>query len=238
MQSVPYEVLARFNADQWHIHARQLITLDDGTVIEGKPTPLAGLTDPAFLAIAATINATNAAKIAELEASLSAMTAERDSLATDKATLTTERDSLQSQVSELTTSRDDLQTQITEATTSLATATSQVEALTTERDSALEQVATLENRIAELTAIAEQPICTNFQIRAWLITKFGLGIIDKVTAMIASIPDATQRLLANQQWEYANNVLRDNPFVEQIAAALGMKSDEMDAAYLEASKIV
>ena len=56
--------------------------------------------------------------------------------------------------------------------------------------------------------------------------------------MIASIPDATQRLLANQQWEYANNVLRDNPFVEQIAAALGMKSDEMDAAYLEASKIV
>ena len=178
------------------------------------------------------------ARIAELESQLTAMTTERDSLATEKTTLTTERDSLQSQVAGLTTSRDDLQTQLTEATTSLDAATGQVEALTTERDSALEQVATLENRIAELTAIAEQPICTNFQIRAWLITKFGLGIIDKVTAMIASIPDATQRLLANQQWEYANNVLRDNPFVEQIAAALGMKSDEMDAAYLEASKIV
>lgn len=178
------------------------------------------------------------AKIAELTKSLADKTAEWETLKTDKATLTTERDSLQSQVAELTASRDGLQTQLTEATTSLDAATGQVEALTTERDSALEQVATLENRIAELTAIAEQPICTNFQIRAWLITKFGLGIIDKVTAMIASIPDATQRLLANQQWEYANNVLRDNPFVEQIAAALGMKSDEMDAAYLEASKIV
>lgn len=185
----PYEVLARFNDGQWHIHARQLITLDDGTVIEGKPTPLAGLTDPAFVAIAATINATNAARIAELTQSLADKTAEWETLKDEKAALTAERDSLQA-------------------------------------------------RIDELTAIAEQPICTNFQIRAWLITKFGLGIIDKVTAMIASIPDATQRLLANQQWEYANNVLRDNPFVEQIAAALGMKSDEMDAAYLEASKIV
>lgn len=124
---------------------------------------------------------------------------------------------LESQLSAMTAERDSL--------------ASEKAALTTERD-------LLQDRIDELTAIAEQPICTNFQIRAWLITKFGLGIIDKVTAMIASIPDATQRLLANQQWEYANNVLRDNPFVEQIAAALGMKSDEMDAAYLEASKIV
>jgi len=185
----PYEILMRRNGQSWALQARSLTTLDDGTAIEGKAVPLAGLTDPAFVAIAATINATNAARIGELESQLSAMTAERDSLASEKAALTTERDSLQA-------------------------------------------------RIDELTAIAEQPICTNFQIRAWLITKFGLGIIDQVTAMIASIPDATQRLLANQQWEYANNVLRDNPFVEQIAAALGMKSDEMDAAYLEASKIV
>lgn len=97
-------------------------------------------------------------------------------------------------------------------------------------------------KIAELEAVIANrdasTICTNFQIRAWLITKFGLSIIDQVTAMISAIPDATQRLLAIQQWEYANNVLRDNPFVNQIATALGMTSEEMDAAYLEASKIV
>ena len=91
---------------------------------------------------------------------------------------------------------------------------------------------------AELEGKAKEAICTNFQIRAWLITKFGLGIIDQVTSMIQAIPDATQRLLAIQQWEYANNVLRDNAFVNQIATALGMTSDEMDAAYLEASQIV
>lgn len=97
-------------------------------------------------------------------------------------------------------------------------------------------------RIAELEAIIAgkeaEVICTNFQIRAWLIGNFGIGIIDQVTAMIQAIPDATQRLLAIQQWEYANNVLRDNPFVNQIASALGMTSEQMDAAYLEASKIV
>lgn len=97
-------------------------------------------------------------------------------------------------------------------------------------------------RIAELEAVIANrdasAICTNFQIRAWLITKFGLGIIDQVTAMISAIPDATQRLLAIQQWEYANNVLRDNPFVNQIATALGMTSEEMNEAYVEASKIV
>jgi len=163
-----------------------LESLSNGQVVESA------LTEIPIEQLGEWVESLNAVAIADnlrLQGELSAMTAERDSLATDKAALTTERDSLQA-------------------------------------------------RIDELTAIAEQPICTNFQIRAWLITKFGLGIIDQVTAMIASIPDATQRLLANQQWEYANNVLRDNPFVEQIAAALGMKSDEMDAAYLEASKIV
>lgn len=130
------------------------------------------------------------------------------------------------------------QARIAELESQLSSMTAERDSLETEKTTLTTELDLLQDRIDELTAIAEQPICTNFQIRAWLITKFGLGIIDKVTAMIASIPDATQRLLANQQWEYANNVLRDNPFVEQIAAALGMKSDEMDAAYLEASKIV
>lgn len=158
------------------------------------------------------------------------MTAERDSLATDKAALTTERDSLQSQVSELTTSRDDLQTQITEATTSLATATGQVEVLTSERDS-------LQARIDELTAIAEQPVATLSQIRVWLLQNLGVNAIAQVNAMIEAIPDELQRAIAFQQWEYANNVLRDNPFLLLIAQQLNMTREQMDEAYLAATRI-
>jgi len=176
--------------------------------------------------------------IAQQQATIATLTAERDSLQSQLAAMTTERDTALSEKASLQTSLDSANATIETLQATNAELQTSVSTLTGERDTAVSELATANARIAELTAIAEQPICTNFQIRAWLITKFGLGIIDQVTAMIASIPDATQRLLANQQWEYANNVLRDNPFVEQIAAALGMKSDEMDAAYLEASKIV
>ncbi len=96
------------------------------------------------------IDAQKQARIAELEASLSAMTVKRDSLASEKTELTTQRDSLQSRVAELTNSRDDLQTQLTEATTGLASATGQVETLTSERDSLQSQLETLQARINEL----------------------------------------------------------------------------------------
>ena len=205
-----------------------LETLSNSQVVESA------LTEIPIEQLGEWVESLNAVAIADnlrLQSELSAMTAERDSLATDKAALTTERDSLQSQVAELTTSRNGLQTQLTEATTSLATATGQVETLTGERDS-------LQARVDELTAIAEQPVATLSQIRVWLLQNLGVNAIKQVNAMIEAIPDELQQAIAYQQWEYANNVLRDNPFLLLISQQLGMTTEQMDEAYLAATRIV
>lgn len=159
------------------------------------------------------------AKIAELESQLSAMTAERDSLATEKTTLTSERDSLQSQVSELTTSRDDLQTQLTEATTSLATATGQVETLTSERDSALEQIATLQSRINELTAEPDVAIVSRRQARLALVDMKLFEIVEK---SVYEGPLTVRIEYEAETWR------RDNPTLIAMATALGMSDEQID----------
>lgn len=120
-------------------------------------------------------------------------------------------------------------------TTDLAAANTAKDAAIQAKDQAESQVATLQARIAELEAVPQ--IATNFQIRAWLITNHGVGIIDQVKSLIAAIPDPVEKVLAEQQWEYANNVFRNNPFVERIGTALGLTTQQLDAAYAEACQI-
>lgn len=110
--------------------------------------------------------------------------------------------------------------------------------MTTERDSASSQLEVANARIAELTAVAEPPVATLSQIRVWLLQTLGVNAIKQVDAMIAAIPDELERAIAYQQWEYANNVLRDNPFVLLIAQQLNLTSEQMDEAYLAATRIV
>jgi len=193
-----------------------LESLSNGQVVESA------LTEIPIEQLGEWVESLNAVAIADnlrLQGELSAMTAERDSLATDKAALTTERDSLQSQVAELTTSRDGLQTQLTEATTSLATATGQVEALTSERDSALEQVATLENRITELTAEPEVPIVSRRQARLALLQ---MGFFEAVESAVYDGPKAGQIEYEADTWR------RDNPTLIVMAKSLGMSDEQID----------
>jgi len=215
----PYEILMRRNGQSWALQARSLTTLDDGTAIEGKAVPLAGLSDPAFAEVAELVGASKDNEIATLTTDLGKTTAERDSLASEKAALTTERDSLQSQVTELMTSRDGLQVQLTEATTSLATATGQVETLTSERDSALEQVATLENRITELTAEPEVPIVSRRQARLALLE---MGYFEAVETAVYEGPKAGQIEYEADTWR------RDNPTLIVMAKSLGMSDEQID----------
>jgi hypothetical protein len=128
-----------------------------------------------------------------------------------------------------------------------ATAESALATMTAERDSLQSQVAQLEADKAalqaELDALKnppqpEMPTATLSQIRVWLLQNLGATAIQQVDAMIDAIPDELQRMIARQQWEYANNVLRDNPFFLVIAQHLGMTTEQMDAVYLEACQIV
>lgn len=139
---------------------------------------------------------------------------------------------------ELAAERDSLQSQLSELTADLQTAASQLEATTNQLAAANATIETLKARIDELTAVAEQPIATLSQIRVWLLRTLGVNAIKQVDAMIAAIPDELERAIAYQQWEYANNVLRDNPFVLLIADRLGLNEQQMDEAYLAATRIV
>jgi chromosome segregation ATPase len=157
-------------------------------------------------------------------ADLSQMTTERDTALSEKASLQTHLDSANATI-------ETLQATNAELTADLQTASTQLEATTN-------QLAAANAEIDKLTAVAEQPVATLSQIRVWLLQTLGVNAIKQVDAMIAAIPDELERAIAHQQWEYANNVLRDNPFVQLIAQQLNLTSEQMDEAYLAATRIV
>jgi hypothetical protein len=73
------------------------------------------------------------------------------------------------------------------------------------------------------------------QIRIWLISQ-GIAL-SQVDGFIDAIEDTTQREIARVKWEYGLVVRRNDPLVVAFAAALGMTSEEMDAAFLTASEL-
>jgi hypothetical protein len=76
---------------------------------------------------------------------------------------------------------------------------------------------------------------TPAQIRLWLQSQ---GItLDFVEQFIDSIPDASARAQAKIRWEYGLVVLRTDPMILQFATVLGMTTEQIDAAFLEASLI-
>jgi hypothetical protein len=59
------------------------------------------------------------------------------------------------------------------------------------------------------------------------------GKMDAVKALIAQLPEA-QRIDAEEMLEYSSFMERDNPFVNQIGAALGI---DIDAWFIEADAL-
>lgn len=134
----PYEVLMRRNGQTWALSARSLITLDDGTVVEGKPVPLNGLADPAFAQVATLVSASKESEI---------------------ATLTTERDGLQNELSDLQADYDAKVNDNESKHFQIQTLTEQVATLTAERDArpTQAQLNAANARIAELEALLNPP---------------------------------------------------------------------------------
>lgn len=96
-------------------------------------------------------------------------------------------------------------------------------------------IASLEATIVELTPPPKPVSVTPAQIRLWLISN-GISL-DTVAQMIAAIPHEATREAASVRWEYGLVVLRDDPLVQQMGAALGFTTEQMDAAFLHASQI-
>lgn len=71
------------------------------------------------------------------------------------------------------------------------------------------------------------------QIRLWLIQhNYTLSQIDNI---INQIPDELQKNIVMVEWEYAPYVERHHPWINVLGAALGLNSQEIDQAFIEAS---
>ena len=62
------------------------------------------------------------------------------------------------------------------------------------------------------------------------------GKLSQVDAVIDSLPEP-HKSAARIEWDYSSEVQRDRPFVQQIGAALGYTSEQLDHLFLEASKL-
>lgn len=65
----------------------------------------------------------------------------------------------------------------------------------------------------------------------------GAGLLDDVDAAIASIPDETTRRAAQIEWEFSNEVQRNNSFTSLLGAGLGLSSAQIDALFIQAAAL-
>ena len=61
--------------------------------------------------------------------------------------------------------------------------------------------------------------------------------ITAVNAAIAAIPDATQRQLAETDWEYSTTVRRDSALVNSLAPLLDLTDDDVDELFVLAATL-
>lgn len=73
------------------------------------------------------------------------------------------------------------------------------------------------------------------QIRLWLVQN-GISLGD-VEQAINSIQDSMTKEIVKIEWEYAPYVERKHPWLEQLGSALGLDSNAIDHAFVQASKL-
>lgn len=73
---------------------------------------------------------------------------------------------------------------------------------------------------------------------AMLSTPFGEGtLLDVIESMLAGIPDTVQQRAAKIDWEYAQEIRRDFPLVQQMTAQLGMTERQIDDLFTLAGSL-
>lgn len=80
-------------------------------------------------------------------------------------------------------------------------------------------------------------VITSVTMRQARLALLGAGLLDDVDAAISAITDPTQRKAAQIEWEYAQTVDRDSSFTQQLAAGLGLTSEQLDALFTRAAAL-
>ena len=81
-----------------------------------------------------------------------------------------------------------------------------------------------------------EAIPTEVTMRQARLALLAAGKLAGVEAAIASMPEP-HKTAAKIEWEYGNALQRNNPFVAQLGAALGLDAAGIDALFVEASKL-
>jgi hypothetical protein len=85
----------------------------------------------------------------------------------------------------------------------------------------------------EIRAKVPQSITVR-QLREWLIRN---DLFESVELILASVPNATERAIAENWWNYATEYQRAHPLVSTLGEALGMSAEQIDTAWVAASKL-
>lgn len=65
----------------------------------------------------------------------------------------------------------------------------------------------------------------------------GAGLLDDVEAAIDAIADGTERAAARITWDHSQEVQRTNGLVSQLAPALGLTAEQIDALFVAAAAL-
>lgn len=133
--------------------------------------------------------------------------------------------------------RDSFRANLDECTVQLGRAHEQLESVTESYEAAIARIDALSAEIEQLRNPPRPAEITPAQLRVWLISNLGLEALVQIDSMIISIEDPLDREVAKIKWEYGISVLRSDPLLTQFGKALGLSDEQIDAAFLEASKL-
>ena len=107
-------------------------------------------------------------------------------------------------------------------------------AMTAERDAAIAQAAALQAQIDAAAPPTVNGVPQSITMRQARLALLGAGKLSLVDAAIDSMPEP-QKSAARIEWEYSNEVQRNNGFVAALGPALGMTEEQIDQLFIAAA---
>lgn len=81
------------------------------------------------------------------------------------------------------------------------------------------------------------PVPDSITMRQGRLALLRLNLLDAVNVALNSIPDEKERKAALIEWEYAQTIDRNSPWVIGLSQALGLSDSDLDDLFMSASSI-
>jgi hypothetical protein len=95
----------------------------------------------------------------------------------------------------------------------------------------------VENGKVSIVEFIEQVAIPNVvTMRQARLALLGADLLDDVNSVISSLP-SPQKEVAQVEWEYAQDVQRNQPLVLMLLPALGLTDEEADQLFIKAAKL-